>query len=319
MAPHTPSRELLGPYSEALRAYLGGDQGPALLRARELGNTALTRGLCAAEMCAIHHESLHRIGLLSPRSAHADEADDRNPQPFSNGSDNMTAAGAFLAESLMAFAADQQELRLLNTALRRQNNRLEGELRRISRVVYDEALQLVSATRLTLAGAQLEPPPAVWNLLERLEEQLTSCSGNLQPRLLEDLGLASAIQFLSRSFAAACQFDVTAEAAIGPVPAPVGVALYRTVLEALTNVHRHARASRVQIRLCQDCSVIRCSIRDDGIGFDLSAALSQAELQGSGFVFIQESLRLVGGTLVVDSVPGGGTELRISICPRVAD
>jgi signal transduction histidine kinase len=309
MAPHTPSRELLGPYSEALRAYLEGAQNAALLQARELGNRALMSGLCAAEMCAIHHESLRGIGIPVTSGA----------QQLAERSDSMTAAATFLAESLMAFSVDQQELRLLNTALRRQNDRLEGELRRVSRIVYDEALQLVSATRLMLAGAHLEPPPAVWNLLERLEEQLTSCSGSLQPRLLEDLGLASAIQFLSRRFAADCQFDVTADAAIGPVPAPIGIALYRSVLEALTNVHRHARASRVQIRLCQDCSVIRCSIRDDGIGFDISSALSQAEVQGSGFVFIQESLRLVGGTLVVDSVPGGGTELRISICPRVSD
>jgi signal transduction histidine kinase len=64
---------------------------------------------------------------------------------------------------------------------------------------------------------------------------------------------------------------------------------------------------------------IRCSIRDDGVGFDISRALLEAEVQGSGFVFIQESLRLVGGTLVVESVPGGGTELRISICPRAQD
>jgi len=97
------------------------------------------------------------------------------------------------------------------------------------------------------------------------------------------------------------------------------VALYRIILEALTNIHRHARANQVRIRVCEECSMICCSIRDDGIGFDMSRALPQAELQGSGLVLMQESLRLVGGTLVVDSVPGGGTELRISICPKMQD
>jgi signal transduction histidine kinase len=307
MAQQTPSRELVGPYSEALVAYLKETHSAALSRARELGSTALMNGLGAAEMCAIHHESLREIGVQIPRAA-------ADPQV-----DTVTAVSAFLAESLRVFETSQNELRLMNVALRRQNETLEGDLRRVSRIIFDEALQLVSATRLALAGSDQAPPPAVWNLLERLEEQLASCSGSLQPRMLEDLGLASAIQFLSRRFATACQLDVITEATVGPLPPQVSIALYRSVLEALTNVQRHARASRVRIRLCEECSMIQCSIRDDGIGFDISRALSEAEVQGSGFVFIQESLRLVGGTLVVDSVPGGGTELRISVCPRVQD
>jgi signal transduction histidine kinase len=141
----------------------------------------------------------------------------------------------------------------------------------------------------------------------------------LQPRILEDLGLTAALQFLARRFATDSRLDVTTEAAIGPLPLEVSIALYRAVLEALTNVHRHARASRVRIRLCEECSVIQCSIRDDGIGFDMSSVLCLAELKGSGFVYIQESLRRVGGTLVVESAPGGGTELRISVCSRLQD
>jgi signal transduction histidine kinase len=307
MTAPTPSRELVGSYSEALLAYVTHAGSPALLRAREIANTALVNGLCGADLCAIHHESLRQLG------------DRLHGEQNHSSADQMSAAGAFLAETLAALETGRRDLSLLNTALRRQNDRLESELRRVSRLMYDEALQLVSATRLAIADSVRDAPPMVWNLLERLEEQLTSCSGSLQPRILEDLGLVSAIQYLSRRFATACQLDVVAETAIGPLPAAVSIALYRAVLEALTNVHRHARATSVRIRLCEECSTICCSIRDDGVGFDISRALSEAETQGSGFVMIQENLRLVGGTLVVDSVPGGGTELRISICPGMSD
>jgi signal transduction histidine kinase len=318
MAPETPGRELLSPYTEALVAYLRESHGMALSKARDLGNRAVIEGLSVSEICGIHHESLRRMGAAIPGDGARGHHQSLLPV-LGQKADSVAVAGAFLAETLAAFESGQRELRLLNTALRRQNQRLEGELRRVSKVMYDECLQLVSATRLSLAGSDPAPQPAVWNLLERLEEQLLSCAGSLQSRIVEDLGLASAIQFLSRHFAKSCQLDVITEAAIGPLPKDVSIALYRSVLEALTNVHRHARANCVRISLCEECSVIRCSIRDDGVGFDISRALSEAEVQGSGFLFIQESLRLVGGTLVVESVPGGSTELRISICPRAQD
>ena len=304
-----PHREISSPYSEALRAYLTGHES-ALRRAREIGKAALDSGACASEMCAVHHESVGQmLGSLKGQEA----------------IDAVSAAGAFLVESMAPFDANQHDLRRSNIALRYQNNKLESELRRLSHAVYDEALQCLAAARLGLAGSADESQPArgpsneVASLLDRAEEHLTTCSAGLRPRVLEDLGLGPAIQTLSMRFSQATQLDVRAEAAIGPLRPEVGIALYRAVLEALTNVQQHARANRVRIRLCEECSVLQCSIRDDGVGFDVSRILCGTDDRGSGLLSISESLRSVGGTLVVESVPGGGTEVKISVCQRMQE
>jgi signal transduction histidine kinase len=93
----------------------------------------------------------------------------------------------------------------------------------------------------------------------------------------------------------------------------IETALYRIVQEALTNVCKHACASKVSIRLAKHQRKIRCAIRDDGNGFD-AAALNRASAQkGLGLVGIRERINAFGGTLLVKSDPGNGTELLVEI------
>src|SRR5262249_17442368 len=101
------------------------------------------------------------------------------------------------------------------------------------------------------------------------------------------------------------------------LPTRIETALYRIVQEALTNVVRHARASNVKIQLARDSDgVVRCSIRDDGQGFDMVGVLARKERGGLGLIGIRERLNAVGGTLQVHSEPRCGTELRIEIPER---
>jgi signal transduction histidine kinase len=65
----------------------------------------------------------------------------------------------------------------------------------------------------------------------------------------------------------------------------------------------------VKIRLYDDADVVQCSIGDNGIGFDVSEVLSGRAERGSGLFSVRESLKGVGGTLAVNSTPGGGTEI----------
>jgi signal transduction histidine kinase len=141
---------------------------------------------------------------------------------------------------------------------------------------------------------------------------LTACSSDLQPRILEDLGLSAAIQSLSRRFRTVAQIDILTDTAPGLLHPEVGIALYRAVQEALTNVGRHAQARHVEIRLCGEGGGVQCSVRDDGIGFDSSKLFSGTAERGSGLISIWESLRLIGGTLAIHSSPGGGTEVAIT-------
>ncbi len=89
--------------------------------------------------------------------------------------------------------------------------------------------------------------------------------------------------------------------------------LYRVIQEALGNVTRHARATHVQVHLWQEDRLVRCTVQDDGIGFDAPAVLAQRGDRGLGLLGIQERLDVLGGTLEVTSVPGRGTELCITI------
>jgi signal transduction histidine kinase len=312
MAPLTYRRELLGLYSEALLAYLTEGHESALEQAWELGRQAMTRGICAGEMSSIHHESVSQVLSVLGRSG--------NGVDF----DILTSVGTFFTESLSPFEADRLEVRRANIALRYRNNKLEGHAQRFSQLVYDEAMQLLAAVRLAMAAVPDEPKPGncgalneIRNLILQIEEQLADSSAFLWPRVLEDLGLGPAIRSLTGRFSESARLDITAESEIGPLPPEIGMAVYGAVQEALTNVVRHARAHRVRIRLCQECSVIRCSIRDDGVGFDVSGVLPGSKDQCSGLSYIAESLRSVGGTLMIDSVPNGGTEVRISIGSRI--
>jgi signal transduction histidine kinase len=334
MTPPTQCRELLGPYSEGLLAYLAEGRDSALERARELGRRALANGVAVSEMYRLHHESITRILALIENSAECRQCGKgRRPRPCEGiyrflqsltAADAVAAAGAFFAETMAPFELREHELRKSNIALRYQNRKLEGDMQRFTQVVYDDALQLLAAARLAMAASAGESKPAVCRpldevegLLERVEKQLATCSAdNLRLRVLEDLGLGAALQSLAWRFSESTCLKITTEGTIGPVPTEIGMALYRSVLEALTNVAQHARANRVTVRLYGESSVIHCSVRDDGIGFDVPSVLPRTELHGSGLGSMAERLRCVGGKLYIDSVMGGGTEVRMCVDQR---
>src|SRR5207247_9523769 len=106
------------------------------------------------------------------------------------------------------------------------------------------------------------------------------------------------------------------------LPARVETLHYRIVQEAQNNVSKHAGASAVKLRVSSQERAIRCSIRDDGIGFDVSAVLERGDAEGIGLIGIRERLAPLRGTLDINSTPGGGTELVVTIprgsCPKGA-
>jgi signal transduction histidine kinase len=333
MAQLAPPRELFGPYSEALQDYLKQPRELALRRAGELGRDAVAGGLGVQEMSAIHHESVRELlATILNIDEDGDSGNASNPSPCENRCQSLlpvaareiaptlTAAGNFFAESMSPFEVNRREFQRSNTALRYQNGKLEDQVNRVSRVVFEEVMQLLAAAGLALDRANWKLPAAkrgnldeVQILLDRLGEQLTACSGDLRPRVLEDLGLGAAIQSLCRQFRAAAKFDIVVDGAAGPLQLEAGIVLYRAVQEALTNVVRHARASQVKIRFGDAGGGVQCTVWDDGIGFDSSRLFAATAERGSGLISIWESVRLIGGTLAVHSTPGGGTEVAVTI------
>jgi signal transduction histidine kinase len=103
---------------------------------------------------------------------------------------------------------------------------------------------------------------------------------------------------------------VSADGDLGSLDEAVVFCLYRVAQEALRNVGRHAAARRVDVSLSRDGSEVLLSITDDGRGFDPGVASSG---QGLGLRSVDERVRMVSGRVVIDSVPGRGTALRIYV------
>ena len=131
--------------------------------------------------------------------------------------------------------------------------------------------------------------------------------------MLNELGLVPALRYLSEGLAQRSQLKISIEDVPEPrLPRRVETTLYHIAKEALHNVVKHARATRATIEFRRTPEPIYCSIRDDGRGFD-PIGRRDRQAQGFGLIGIRERLSVVGGHLQINSQPGAGTELIISI------
>lgn len=206
-------------------------------------------------------------------------------------------------------------------ALRRLSENLELQAKWIAQSLHDEAGQLLTSAHIALAEAIRDlPPPARERLqevkkhLDGIEEQLRRFAHELRPRILDDLGLVPALEFLAAGVEKRQGISIAIEATLQRrLPAVVETTLYRLVQETLTNVSRHARASRVAIRLTSGSGTLGCRIEDDGIGFDAPAVLAQLGAFGVGLRGNRLRLEALGGTFQINSMPGLGTQVVITI------
>jgi len=138
-------------------------------------------------------------------------------------------------------------------------------------------------------------------------EQVRTLSRELRPSLLDDLGLAAALERYAGEFARAhpattvdLHCDLPAR-----LPGPIETALYRIVQEAMTNAARHGKASVISVLVSPRASTVQAIIEDDGAGFDVEAVRRQ---QSSVGIFgMNERAELLGGALDIESSPKGTT------------
>ena len=296
-------------YTEALEHYLSGGGERALRGAYEVGRLALTSEVGLLDMAELHHMALSKVltNDLGPDGAPIGLAD----------------ASQFLAESLSAYEMAYRGYRDAVAGLRSVNEALEREVRRIAHAVHDEAGQLLVVVHLAMAEISRDLPPAaqakvrdVTGLLHQVEEQLRELSHGLRPTILDDLGLVPAIRFLTERVSKRFGLVIHVESCLDfRLPSSVETALYRIVQEALNNITKHAGAKNVWIALGGDANKIVCTIRDNGVGFDVPARLKERGNRGLGLIGIQERLSALGGTLQIESEQGNGTQLHITV-PR---
>jgi signal transduction histidine kinase len=152
-------------------------------------------------------------------------------------------------------------------------------------------------------------------VLDRVEAQLRRLARELRPTILDDLGLAPALEWLAQGLAERRDVTVTIDAPERRLAPEVETALYRIVQEALTNAVRHGRPRRIAVDVREEASRIRAVVRDDGRGFDAAAALARRGDRGLGLIGIRERTAALGGTVEIRSTPDQGTELCVVI-PR---
>jgi signal transduction histidine kinase len=294
-------------YLAALQSYLAGGGEPALQRAYEIGRAALAAGTGPLGLARAHHAAV--AALL-----HVDIAPGRHAEALS-------AAAEFYAECISPYEMTYRGFHEANVALRHFNEVLEHEATRIARALHGEAGQLLVAVYIALTEAAREASPPVQarlakvtSLLDELEEQLRRFSHELRPVILDDLGLVPALQYLSDGIAKRAGLTLSIENGLEErLPTALESALYRVAQESLNNIARHARASGAWIRIARDSDGIRCTIRDDGIGFDADSVMARKGERGFGLIGMRERLTTIGGTLEINSAAGRGTEVVIRV------
>ena len=203
----------------------------------------------------------------------------------------------------------------------------EAERRRVARELHDSVNQILSCAKLRLENIppsnnaiedvmREEDTVTAKHLIEQAIEEVRMISQNLRPSELDHLGLAAAIRSICSIFQQRSRLNIDFESAGLPnrLPGEMELNLYRLVQEGLTNVERHAEASEVQIRLRRKGNRIRLTIEDNGRGFD--RAKVREALPGSsglGLSHIQDRVRLLSGTLEIDSTVDEGTSILVQI------
>jgi signal transduction histidine kinase len=131
----------------------------------------------------------------------------------------------------------------------------------------------------------------------------------LRPSMLDDLGLVPALRWQAREVSkqTSMEVSVAAELASDDLPEQYKTCIYRVVQEALHNCSRHARATKVHIRVQQQPGRLSLSIQDDGQGFDVS------QTKGLGLLGIEERVSRLGGKCEIHSALGGGTIIAVEL------
>ncbi|BCU78723.1 hypothetical protein llg_34380 [Luteolibacter sp. LG18] len=216
----------------------------------------------------------------------------------------------------------QEELRLLS---RRLLSAQEEERKRISRELHDVIAQALTGINVRLATLTLqntanaqelhEKISVAQRLVEKSVEIVHAFARDLRPTVLDDLGLVPALKSHLKSFTEQTGLPVrlTTFTGVEDLPGSSRTVLYRVAQEALTNISRHAKASRAKVRILRMDQGVRMEISDDGRGFPANGIASSRRKKGLGILGMRERAEMVGGVFTLESTPGKGTTVRLDL------
>ena len=198
----------------------------------------------------------------------------------------------------------------------------ENERKRIARELHDDTIQSLIALSRRLEGLvtseeQLSEAAAqrirdLWGQTDEMIRRVREFSQNLRPSLLDDLGLLPTLEELTADLnrQAGLQATFLVLGKKRRLSSEVELTLFRIVQEALSNVRRHARATKVATTVELADSSVRVTVEDNGIGFRPPKLTDDLRAEdGLGLIGMHERVRLLGGNLVIDSEPDRGTKV----------
>jgi len=215
-----------------------------------------------------------------------------------------------------------EELRALSARLADAE---EQERRRIARELHDQVGQNLTAIGISMSILRTQLPvscaePAaariddIQKLLEETTAHVRELMLELRPPLLDDYGLAAAVEWYVKEFGARTNLLVEVSAPSGQkrLDPAREITIFRILQEALTNVVKHAAASRVQVRLETDDRRFRMTVQDDGTGFDPRTG-DRAQRPTWGLMNMAELARMAGGEFRIESGAGQGTRVVVEV------
>jgi signal transduction histidine kinase len=227
-----------------------------------------------------------------------------------------------LPGGILIFSEDITHRKQMEEALSGMSRTLiqaqEQERARIGRELHDDINQ-----RLAMLAVELEQlqnnPSEVRNRVQELRKQTTEISNDVQAlshelhsAKLEYLGVVGGMRSWCKEFSerqgVEVEFKSTEmETSVAP---EIGLCLFRVLQEALHNAAKHSGVRRIEVQLREDTGEIHLVVTDLGRGFDLEMAMQD---RGLGLASMQERVRLVNGTIAIQSKPMGGTTVHVRV------
>jgi PAS domain S-box-containing protein len=193
----------------------------------------------------------------------------------------------------------------------------EQERSRIARELHDDINQRLAMLAIQLERLQGEPSDIQSRARElqkdviEISSDVQSLSHELHSSSLEYLGVVAGMKSWCREFAERQRIQVDFQSDVANVvAAEIGLTLFRVLQEALHNVIKHSGAKRAEVRLREDSGEIHLTVGDLGFGFEIDVGTQR---KGLGLTSMQERVRLVNGTISIDSKPMGGTTIHVRV------
>jgi len=200
----------------------------------------------------------------------------------------------------------------------------EEERARISREIHDgigQALTAITFNLELLDNADIQNDDFTARvkdckkLVERTMDDVHRFANQLRPAIIDDLGLVTAFKSDARKYKDRTGVDIQINSCgkLDSISEELKIALYRIFQESLTNIAKHAQASKVRINIEYQGNMLYYCIEDNGKGFNADKVLKNSAPEGLGLKGIRERLELIGGHMELISKPQEGTKLSISI------